>query len=120
MSYSVSPSTITEYWVEVKTAKGSEDTREDFRSARVRFRHSLQERFTAGAFDNKQKIVDLDVAGDLYREVRTLLTMVEPILAGNLQRLAFQGEVDRLFDRLGRPLLRCAARRTFATARGNI
>lgn len=94
-----SPQPITEYWVEVKTAKGERRHKRRFPLSKSALSAFLAGKdFTAGAFDNKQKIVDLDVAGDLYRESQeTLLTMgLNPILLVTCKRLAFQGEVDRL------------------------
>lgn len=94
-----SPQPITEYWVEVKTAKGERRHKRRFALDKGALTAFLAGKdLTAGAIDNQQKLFDQDVADDLYRETQeTLLTMgLSPTLLVTCKRLAFQGDVDRL------------------------
>lgn len=98
-TFGQSPEAISEYWVEVKTARGARRMKKRFSLTKCEMLRFLE----AGTFSNNLVGFTQSKRGarsdlDLYREAKeTLETMgLKPVLLVTCKRLAFQGPTDRL------------------------
>ena len=94
-----SPEPISEYWVEVKTARGMRRMKKRFPLAKTELLKFLEvSDLSFGSNDSDRPNSGNDAYPDLYRDAQeTLVTMgLKPMLLVTYKRLAFQGATDRL------------------------
>ena len=98
-AFGQSPEEISEYWVEVKTARGARRMKKRFPLAKREFLKFLEvEDFSTNFNSSEDLSARAGCYSELYREAKeTLVTMgLKPMLLVTCKRLAFQGALDRL------------------------
>lgn len=98
-TFGQSPQAISEYWVEVKTARGARRMKKRFPLAKSELLKFLEvEEFSTYNGGVPELRSGVGCHPELYREAKeTLVTMgLKPMLLVTCKRLAFQGAMDRL------------------------